>query len=521
MHLMENGIKIEGGDNLGKTIVFAKNTKHADFIVQQFDKNYPHLAGKFCRKIDYSVTYAQSLIDDFSVKGKDPQIVVSDDMLDTGIDVPEVVNLVFFKLVRSKTKFWQMLGRGTRLCMDLFAPGDDKKEFIIFVYCQNLEFFDANPGGYESGVQESVKQKVFKRRLELTVSLQDDQPDDEDLKALIEQFKDQMHGVVDVMNLDNFIVRKHRKNVETFAVRERWSGLGEDDVNVLAEKLSGLPSQDEDDEYSRRFDLLILNLQLAILQHNKAQANYQWKLREIAKGLENKSAIPGVATQIELIQKLQTDQCWQDMTLLKLEDVRSRLRDLVKYIDPDEGLQDVYTDFKDDLGESPAEYNFIKRDLNLKDYYSRVQRFLRERHDHLTIRRLRNNEPVSTTDIAALEDILFSEDGPIPREDYENIFSDKPLGVLVRSIVGLDRKAAKTVFADFLAEAPLLPDQISFLDEVVDYLVKNGVMEPKTMFETPFTHAHSKGIAGVFDNDNSIKVIELVRLVNNNAKAAS
>ena len=105
MHLMENGITVEGGDKLGKTIVFAKNTRHADFIVEQFDKNYPHYAGKFCQKIDFSVKYAQSLIDEFSIREKFPQIVVSVDMLDTGIDVPEVVNLVFFKLVRSKTKF--------------------------------------------------------------------------------------------------------------------------------------------------------------------------------------------------------------------------------------------------------------------------------------------------------------------------------------------------------------------------------------------------------------------------------
>jgi type I restriction enzyme R subunit len=176
---MENGIKVEGGDKLGKTIIFAKNKKHAEFIVEQFDLNYPAMAGKFCRRVDYSVKYVQSLIDDFSIKNKDPYIVASVDMLDTGIDVPEAVNLVFFKLVRSKTKFWQMIGRGTRLCEDLFEPGNDKKEFVVFDYCQNLEFFDANPEGYDSGVQESVKQKIFKHRLELSVTLQSAKPDDQ------------------------------------------------------------------------------------------------------------------------------------------------------------------------------------------------------------------------------------------------------------------------------------------------------------------------------------------------------
>jgi len=517
MHLMENGIKVEGGDKLGKTIIFAKNAKHAKFIVEQFDLNYPTMAGKFCRQVDYSVKYVQSLIDDFSIKNKDPYIVASVDMLDTGIDVPEIVNLVFFKLVRSKTKFWQMIGRGTRLCEDLFEPNNDKKEFLVFDYCQNLEFFDANPEGYDSGVQESVKQKIFKRRLELAVALQNAKPEDESLASFGENLKEQMHGVVSIMNLDNFIVRKQRKDVETFSKRERWEILKDDDVATLESKISGLPSADDDDEYSRRFDLLILNLQEAILQNNRAQENYQIKVRELAKGLEDKSAIPGVAAQMELILALQTDQWWSDVSLPMLEDVRVRLRDLTRFIDKDAGLVDVYTNFEDEIGKEAGEYNIVKSDPKLQDYRKRVQRFINEHRDHVTIRRLRNNEPVSPTDVAALEDILFAEDGVIPREKYEKIFGEKPLGVLVRSVVGLSRKAAKEAFSEFLSEAPLHPDQMAFLDEVVEYLVKNGTMEPKVMFDTPFTHIHDQGIAGVFDKNTSKKVIELVRHINDNA----
>ncbi|MCF6251087.1 MAG: DEAD/DEAH box helicase family protein [Methylococcaceae bacterium] len=517
MHLMENGIKVEGGDKLGKTIIFAKNSKHAEFIVKQFDLNYPAMAGKFCRKVDYSVKYVQSLIDDFSVKNKDPYIVASVDMLDTGIDVPEIVNLVFFKLVRSKTKFWQMIGRGTRLCEDLFEPGKDKQEFIVFDYCQNLEFFDANPEGYDSGVQESVKQKIFKRRLELAVALQNAKPEDEKLVGFGKDLKNKMHDVVAVMNLDNFIVRKQRKEVETFAKRERWESLSDEDQVVLEKKLSGLPSVDEDDEYSRRFDLLILNLQTAILQNSKVQENYQIKVRELAKGLEDKSAIPSVAAKMELIHELQTDQWWSDVSLPMLEDVRISLRDLTRFIDKEAGLIDVFTNFEDKIGEESGEYNIVKSDPKLKDYRKRVQRFINDHQDHITIRRLKNNEPISPTDVAALEDILFAEDGAIPREEYEHIFGEKPLGVLVRSVVGLSRNAAKAAFSEFLSEAPLHPDQIAFLDEIVEYLVRNGTMEPKVMFDTPFTHINDQGIAGVFDKEMSKKVVELVRHVNENA----
>ncbi|MCP3671059.1 MAG: DEAD/DEAH box helicase family protein [Gammaproteobacteria bacterium] len=525
MHLTENGIKVEGGDRLGKTILFAKNSKHADFIVEQFDKNYPHLAGKFCRKIDYSVNYAQSLIDDFSIKEKDPQLVVSVDMLDTGIDVPEVVNLVFFKLVRSKTKFWQMIGRGTRLCENLFGPGQDKKEFIVFDYCQNLEFFDANPDGYVSPAQESVKQKIFKRRLELMLALQDGEPEDEHAAMLGEQLKDQAHAVLQTMNLDNFIVRKQRKLVETYGKRERWEKISGDDVSALADKVSGLPSPDDDHETARRFDLLILNLQKSVLQRQAREIRTcRNKLQKIAHGLEEKSAIPGVAAQMELILDLQKEQWWAVATLPVLEDVRIRLRELIRFIGREQGLEDVYTNFEDAIGgkvgDDPVEYVVVKTDPNLKEYRERVQRFIREHQDYITIRRLKNNQPVTKTDIAALEEILFSEQGPMPRKAYHDAFGDQPLGVLVRSVVGLERNAAKEAFADFLSEAPLHPDQISFLDEVVEYLVKNGTMQPKVMFETPFTHIHDQGVVGVFGEDNSRKIVELVRHINENAGVA-
>ena len=469
-HLMEKGIKVEGGDKIGKTIIFAKNAKHAEFIVKQFDLNYPHLAGKFCRQVDYSVKYVQSLIDDFSIKDKDPQIAVSVDMLDTGIDVPEVVNLVFFKIVRSKTKFWQMIGRGTRLCPDLLSLGEDKREFLVFDYCQNFEFFDANPDGYDSKAQESVKQKIFKRRLELVTAL-DAQKLDKDLSV---DLKDQMHAVVNSMNLDNFIVRKQRQNVEKYIERKNWDSLGEQDIDIIQNNISGMPSIDEDDEFARRFDLLILNLQIALLSKNSLLETYMNKVKELAAGLEEKATIPAVNKEMELILDLQTDPWWRDVTLPMLENVRKNLRDLIKFVDKNEGFADVFTNFEDELGEENGGYQLVKTDANMADYRRRVQRFINEHRDHITIRRLRNNEPISRADVKALEDILFSDGGPIAREEYEALYGDQPLGLLVRSVVGLSQKAAKEAFAEFLAEAPLHPDQMTFLDQIVDYLVKNG-----------------------------------------------
>jgi type I restriction enzyme R subunit len=521
MHLMENGLKVEGGDKLGKTIIFAKNTRHASFIVERFDKNYPHLAGKFCRKIDFSVKYAQSLIDEFSIKNGNPQIAVSVDMLDTGIDVPEVLNLVFFKLVRSRTKFWQMVGRGTRLCKDLFAPGEDKTQFLIFDYCQNLEFFDANPTGYVAGVRESIKQQIFRRRLDIATALAQAQPDDEALVALTADLKDQMHGVVQGLNVDNFIIRRQREVVEYFTDRKHWDALTDKDVEKIGDRLTGLPSPDDDHETARRFDLMILNLQTAVLQKSSKQASYQKAIQGIAANLEDKKAIPVVAAKMELILALQTDVWWQDLTLPILEQVRLSLRDLVKFVDRDTQQEDVFTNFEDQIFDGEAtEFDIVQPDSNLKDYRRRVEGYIRDHQDHITIRRLKNNEPVSKTDIESLEGLLFEKDQVIPREAYQAIYGDEPLGVLVRSIVGLDRDAAMAVFAEFLQQAPLHPDQIRFLQEVVEYLVKNGVMEPKELFDAPFTHYHDSGVSGVLGEDLAAKVVQLVKQVNANAAVA-
>ncbi|HAU1321398.1 TPA: restriction endonuclease subunit R, partial [Legionella pneumophila] len=238
---------------------------------------------------------------------------------------------------------------------------------------------------------------------------------------------------------------------------------------------------------------------------------------EIAKGLEDKANIPTVANQMELILDLQTEQWWVDISLPLLEQVRICLRDLTRFLDKDACLINVYTNFADEIREGSTEYELVRSDANLREYKEKVRKFINDHRNHITIRRLRNNEPVTPTDIAALENILFSDCAVIPKEDYQKIFGEKPLGVLVRSVVGLSRKAAKEAFAEFLSKAPLDPDQIAFLNEVIEYLVQNGTMEPKLLFETPFTNIHNLGVAGVFDDMTSRKLINLVKHINANA----
>lgn len=272
-HLMTRGLSVAGGDRLGKTIIFAKNEKHAKFISERFDANYPHFKGDFGRVVTFETAYVQSLIDNFSAKDKSPHIAISVDMLDTGIDIPEIVNLVFFKLVRSKTKFWQMLGRGTRLCPNLFGPGKDKEFFYVFDYCQNLEYFSVNPDQTDGASGDSLGKRLFTARLNVLGELDkrliaEDEVQDVEAPSSGEPKNDaemrgavaaELHRETAAMNLDNFVVRPKRRIVEKYAKAEAWKTLSGEQLSELSHEVAGLPSElDPDNEEAKRFDLLIL-----------------------------------------------------------------------------------------------------------------------------------------------------------------------------------------------------------------------------------------------------------------------
>ncbi|NKB16623.1 MAG: restriction endonuclease subunit R, partial [Sphingomonadales bacterium] len=345
-HLMTNGIKVAGGDRLGKTIIFAKSSRHAQFITERFDANYPHMKGEFARLIDYSIPYAQTLIDDFSEAAKSPHIAVSVDMLDTGIDVPEVVNLVFFKIVRSKTKFWQMIGRGTRTCKDLFGPGEDKDEFLVFDFCQNLEFFNENPTVNDAPAARPIGERLFATRVDLIGILQDVGRHEGLLASVKARLQDEVAG----MNLENFVIRHYRRSVEKFQAPESWKSLDLDARLILSDEVAGLPSAFDDGALAaKQFDLLVLSAQLFLLRGDAAFAQLQRRLVAFASALESLSNVPTVAREMPLILDMQTEDFWHDLTVDGLEDIRRRLRGLADLIEP-RHRKIVITNFEDALG---------------------------------------------------------------------------------------------------------------------------------------------------------------------------
>lgn len=507
--LMTKGQKVAGGDRLGKTIIFAKNNDHADFIAQRFDINYPHYQGHFSRVVTYKTEYAQSLIDDFSAKDKMPHIAISVDMLDTGIDVPEVVNLVFFKIVRSKTKFWQMVGRGTRLCKDLFGPGEDKQNFYIFDFCQNLEFFSQNPDISDGAATEPLSTRLFKARLELIAALdkklnperETDEPQteygltEEQLRA---ETAAQLHQTVAAMRLDNFVVRPKRRQVEKFSSSEAWKKLSAEDQLELKEHVAGLPTElTDEDEEAKRFDLLLLRTQLAILQARPDWKSLKERIQVIASKLEAQPAIPAINAEILLIQAISSEDWWEGITVPILENVRRKLRSLVKLI-PKGQKWIVYTNFEDELGEDKTvDLPQVTAGLNMAKFKEKARVFLREHESHLSLQRLRRNQPLTPQDLEELEKMLM-EAGGSPDLISEIKKQNHGLGMFIRSLVGLDREAAKQAFNNFLESKSATPNQIEFINHIVDELTRNGVMQAERLYESPFIDINPQGPEGVF-----------------------
>lgn len=528
-HLMVHGQKVAGGDRLGKTIIFAKNQAHADFIQERFDINYPHHKGSFARTITYEVKYAQSLIDAFEKPNEQPHITISVDMMDTGIDVPSVVNLVFFKPVRSKTKFWQMVGRGTRLCPDLFGPDNHKQFFTIFDYCQNLEYFRENPPEVGGSTGLSLGTRLFRTRLDLLGSLDELLAVDpaarmaagghlSSLGDVRDTLASRLHQEVAGMNLDNFLVRPQRRLVEQFSKGDSWNRLTETDREGLHKGLAGLPTNlDEETEEAKRFDLLLLNLQLSVLKTEPGFTRLRDRVKEIAHLLEGQSSIPAIRQQLHLLQSLQTEEWWEDVTVPMLEGVRKRLRDLVQLIEKSR-RRIVYTDFIDSMGDG-EEIRLPDFDIDgFEKFRIKARQFLRAHEEHMVIYKLRNNQQLTPKDLEELERILAENAGASPADLAKAKAESNGLGLFVRSLVGLNRQAAKDALGAFQAGKTLSSSQTEFLDLIVNHLTEHGAMEQDRLYESPFTDIAPSGPQQLFTEtelDGICAVLDDVR-----AKAA-
>lgn len=520
-YLMQKGLKIESGDKLGKTIIFAKNHQHAIFIEERFNKNYPEYGGKFLRVIDNYEDKAQDLLERFCFdKGdeKDPQIAVSVDMMDTGVDAPRVVNLVFFKEVKSYAKYWQMIGRGTRLCPNIFGPGKDKEFFLIFDICGNFEFFEDFPDGYNPSIARPLHQLLFEAQLDIVVSIQNNPEASEQDDEVAELYKQRLFEKINQLDTNRFEVKKHLRFVNKYKNIANWNAFSQSDVLEIQQNISHLVAYTEDtDELAKRFDLIVYQLELAILQQNKKQVRYIENIHNIANLLFTKRNIPAVASKIATINEVKEDGFWQNISLLQLEKTREELRNLIHFLKDENKEKPIYSDFTDDLPyDEIQESDIMHSYTKLQSYKDRVESFIRKNKNHLVIDKLYKNIPVTTKELELLEEFLMQE-----AESKDRLFTEyeeQPLGKFVRKIIGLDIEAAQKHFATLIHQANLNANQITFIQKIIDYLNKNGVLDKTMLTQPPFNDQDDNGIIGIFpEEDQLVKVIQLIDEINHNA----
>ena len=512
--LMEDGLKIQYGEMLGKSIIFAKNHDHAEKILEVFNKEYSYLdknGQAFAKVIDNYMTYAQSAIDEFSDSKKLPQIAISVDMLDTGIDVPEVLNLVFFKKVMSKAKFWQMIGRGTRLCPGLM-DGEDKQKFYIFDFCGNFEFFRMGQGKPTANMM-ALQGAIFNLEFQMAYKLQDLQYQEDRFIVYRNLLVGKMTDKVQELNRENFAVRQHLKYVDTYSKEINYQTLTYEDTLMVREELAPLILPDGDEASAVRFDALVYGMELAHLagkKYGKAKSDLYKKV----SGIASVANIPEIQVQAELINKILHTSYVEDAGIEEFEYIRKNLRNLMKYL-PKKSIR-YDTNFTDEILSVDWKESDLEND-ELKNYKAKAEYYVRQHQDNIVIAKLKTNKPLTVSDISVLENILWKEIGT--KAEYEAEYGSKPLGEFVREIVGLDMNAAKEAFSEYLNESNMDSRQIYFVNQIVEYIVHNGIMKDLSVLqESPFTDKGS--VVEVFTDLNLwMGIRKVIEQINTNAVA--
>ena len=518
--LMERGIKVSGGDRLGKTIIFAQNKRHAEFILERFNKLYPQYHGTFAQRVICDDAYAQTIIDDFKQPEKEPHIAVSVDMMDTGIDVPQCVNLVFFKKVRSKAKFWQMIGRGTRLCPELACVDQidgvytDKRRFLIFDYCGNFEYFREHKEGYEARETKTLSENIFGKQIKIVMALQESTFAGEDYQAWRDEMVDTCHKQIAALNPDLIAVKLRMQVVEKYKKRDAFVSLSERDKGELLTQIAPLVRSDETDEFAKRFDNFMYGLILTHIDRMPAFKYAKKQLCDTTSLLERKASIPQIKAKLPMLRKIRTDAFWDANDVLLFEQARKDLRELIRFLD--EGGSDqkhVITKLTDPIIDSQEGIQ-LDAAYDFEDYRAKVNRYVNEHENTLAIYKLTHNIPLTMGDYQELKRVLTSELGS--KEDYKREFGDTPFGLLIRKIAKLDHEAAMQAFSSFINDQSLNQKQIAFVNKIIHHIELNGYMEnvaelTKPPFDKPISFIK------LFDAKTRTALIETINIIRENA----
>ena len=513
-NLMDNGLRDADGQLPGKSIVFARNIDHARLLAELFDEMYPQFAGKFCRVIHSKEPRAEDLIDQFKEPNGDLRIAISVDMLDTGIDVPEVVNLVFAKPVKSKVKFWQMIGRGTRLCKNLFGPGKDKSEFLIFDHWNNFEFHELNAEEVEPSTPKPLTQRRYEARIELA-ALALARSDLAAFDLLAQQIQQDAAALPD----------------GAIAVRENWQAVQQARdaklihqfapitrqllVDTVAPLMGAIDVRGEGD--ALRWDLLLGKAQAAAIADPAKPNPHRAEILEWVERLP--PHLNPVRAKAEELKALRSDAFWQSSSFADLDKLRVALRDVMALAEAPVLPPPMPTAVLD-VREDEAEYQMHIRPSKIKDvdfviYRKAVQAALEPlfESDPVLVK-VRNGEAITQDELDRLNSLLHTRNPDVDLATLREFYPDTaiPLAHILRAIVGLDHEAVEAKFTAFAQSHALSSQQLRFLGMLKDHIRQFGAIAVAQLFDAPFNTLHAEGLGGVFPNPHQLdEVVALVR----------
>ena len=523
--IMSEGMRVKSGEVLGKTIIFAVKHEHAQRIVERFKVLYPKYGNNYCKLIDNYVNYSQSLINEFQIPDNDFRIAVSVDMMDTGVDVQEVTNLVFFKRVFSKIKFWQMIGRGTRVRKDLYVnccsrdwfagkiPEEeikvhqDKQGFYIFDFCDVFEFFELNPDGRTPQQALTVSQKIFDIKIDLIYELQKAvHQSNEEHKGFYKSYKEEVFSIVKGFNTHLVNVKSALKYVVKYSDEHAWDYLSIVDVKEIKKFITPLVDSVSMDEKAKLFNLLILKMELEEVIGANDYSKAIRKVIDICSSLLDKLSIPQVAAKKSCLSEFIKNDYWESITVTKLDNIRQEISDLIQYLSiPSETL---ISNFEDELISKVGSDPTIKPAF--KSYKQRVIDYLSDNSNKGSIYKIRNLIPLTGDDLKELENILCSELGT--KTDYDEIAKGMAFGPFVRSIVGLDGEKVNSLLNEYFSKYSFNSKQQDFLRSIVSYVLQNGDITPQDLFANkPFT---STDYLKIFNGDTA-PIYDLIGTLHN------
>jgi type I restriction enzyme R subunit len=325
----------------------------------------------------------------------------------------------------SRAKFWQMIGRGTRTCESLI-DGADKPLFYIFDLCGNFDFFRLHAKGREAGTVATLQERMFNTKVEMAYKLQELPFQTEELQNYRKELVKDLVRQAKALPRDNFAVKQHLRVIDSFLIKEDTAVYTYENTLQIAEHIAPLALPTGDDISAARFDMLIYQIELAML----AEKSYKRAKNDVvrkADALSKYGAIPAIAEQKELLEQILYNGLLDRAGISDYEDVRVKLRDLIKFIPEDERVR-YDTDFTDDILSIEWHESQLDND-DLANYKKKVSYYILQHQSIPAIAKLKGNRPLNGEDVHELEDILWNELGT--KEQYNTQYGKTPLGELV------------------------------------------------------------------------------------------